>query len=171
MRKNKIMDKIIEFKKNYPIMLLYILGNFINAILLILFTTGRFQARALLIDFGVVCLLAGLSLLVKRKKFYYIFTTFIMVLICVVNSLYYNYYSSFVSVSLLATSVFVKDVGDAIVQMVVRPCDLTYLWMFVALYIYYKNYIKKHAEKIINKKYISKFLLVSFIKLPIASSI
>ena len=171
MRKNKIMDKIIEFKKNYPIMLLYILGNFINAILLILFTTGRFQARALLIDFGVVCLLAGLSLLVKRKKFYYIFTTFIMVLICVVNSLYYNYYSSFVSVSLLATSVFVKDVGDAIVQMVVRPCDLTYLWMFVALYIYYKNYIKKHAEKIINKKYISKFLLVSFISIAIGCAL
>ena len=171
MRKNKVMDKVIEFKKNYPIMLLYIFGNFINAILLILFTTGRFQARALLIDFGVVCLLAGLSLLVKRKKFYYIFTTFIMVLICTVNSLYYNYYASFVSVSLLATSVFVKDVGDAVVQMVVRPCDLTYLWMFVALYIYYKSYIKKHAEKIISKKYISKFLLVSFISISIGCAL
>ena len=179
MKKKKIKDMINKFniKKmiksinikeiitkqihDHPIILLYILGNFINAILLVLFTTRHFQTRAFLINFGVVCLLAGISLLVKRKKLYYISTSALMIFICVVNSLYYNYYSSFVSISLLATSVFVKDVGDAVIQMVVRPCDFSYLWLVVALYIYYKKYMKKRDEKPIPKNYFFIYLVVA----------
>ena len=52
-----------------------------------------------------------------------------------VNSVYYNYYSSFASISLLATAVFAKDVGDAIVQNVLKPTDLIYIWQIIFIYI------------------------------------
>lgn len=164
MKKNdfrNISTKLNELIKKYPVLVLYICGNFINSILLRLFTTKYFGFRALFFDFGFVMLLAALSFLIKdrRKNLYYSVTTFYMVAVCVINSLYYNYYSSFVSVSLLATSVFVKDVGDAVVDMVVRVCDLTYLWLFIALFIV----IRKNKKGYITGK--KKFLMTLRISL------
>ena len=124
---------------------LFVFGNFLNAILLRLFTTGAFQLRSIFFDMAVIMLLLGISLIVKKKRrnAYYWIATFLMITTCVTNSLYYNYYSSFISVSLLATSVFVKDVGDAVMEMVIRPCDLTYLWLFVAMFVVRR----KHPEE------------------------
>ena len=134
---NKVINKIKNIKAEYPIISFYIMGNFLNAIFVRLFTTGHFQIRSIFFDLAFIICLAALSLIIKKKRrnTYYYLTTFLMVVICTVNSLYYNYYSSFVSVSLLATSVFVKDVGDAVVEMVVRPCDFIYLWLFIGLYL------------------------------------
>ena len=137
------MDKkIILWLKKYPIVVLYVVGNFLNTILLRLFTTGIFQLRSIFFDLAFIIFLAGISFVIKkrRRNLYFWITTILMVTICMTNSLYYNYYASFISVSLLATSVFVKDVGDAIMDMVVRVCDLTYLWIFVALFILEKKH-------------------------------
>mgnify|MGYP003297294173 CR=1 FL=1 len=74
-----------------------------------------------------------------------------MVAICVINSIYYNYYTSFVSISLLATSVFVKDVGDAVVDFAIQAKDWVYLWQFIGLFIV----IKKSFEEfnVVKKKF------------------
>lgn len=149
--KNLKVSKIKELSKDYPVIVLYIVGNLLNPLLLRLFTTGRFQVRSMFFDIGFVVLLVGLSFLVKgkRRKFYYMFSTILMVATCVTNSLYYNYYESFISFSLLATSVFVKDVGDAVTQMVIRPCDLSYLWLIVGMIIAFRM---KKEKIILNKK-------------------
>ena len=149
--KNLKVSKIKELSKDYPVIVLYIVGNLLNPLLLRLFTTGRFQVRSIFFDMGFVILLVGLSFLVKekRRKFYYMFSTILMVATCVTNSLYYNYYESFISFSLLATSVFVKDVGDAVTEMVIRPCDLSYLWLIVGMIIAFRM---KKEKIILNKK-------------------
>ena len=168
MRKNNIKNFLIKVNQEYPLSFIYIIGNFINALLLRIFTTGHFEIRSIFFDLGFILLLTACSFVVKRKRryLYYGVTTFLMVLICVVNSLYYNYYSSFVSVSLLATSVFVKDVGDAIVDMVVRICDLSYLWLlFVMFYLFRKK--KETYDS--NKRYMQKSLLLMIIMLAIGS--
>ncbi len=165
---NNFFDKIRKFKDRYPVMSIYIVGNFINAILVRLFTTGHFQVRSIFFDMAFILVLAGLSLLVKRKNLFYGITTFFMVVICVANSLYYNYYNSFISVSLLATSVFVKDVGDAIVEMVVRPCDFSYLWLLITMFwVIKKNKIGERDNK---KKY-SVFLWISLILMVIGCAL
>lgn len=146
----KIKEKIKNIVKNYPVLLLFILGNFINAILLRLFTTGSFGIRALFIDLGFVLLLASFSFLIKSKKrnIYYIVVTFILMAICIINSIYYNYYASFVSISLLATSVFVKDVGDAVVDFAIKFSDWIYLLtFFVVIYFCYKKKEKGSVNK------------------------
>ena len=142
MKSLKVIDKIKDIKTKYPIMTFYVIGNFINAILVRLFTTGHFQVRSIFFDLAFILCLVGISFLIKekRKNLYYYITTFIMAFTCIANSLYYNYYGSFVSVSLLATSVFVKDVGDAVVEMVVRACDLSYLWVFIGLFLVIRKY-------------------------------
>ena len=134
--KNIIMNmrKFIDgFSSNYPILLFYIISNFINSILLRLFTTGRFNIRPLFFDLGIVLLFGALSFFIKksRKNIYYILTSILLTAICVINSIYYNYYSSFSSISLLATSVFVKDFGDVVVEFALNINDWLYLWQLV----------------------------------------
>lgn len=166
----KIINDILVMFKGNSVIILYVLGNILNALLLRLFTTGHFGLRAVFFDLGFVVLLAAFSFLIKKKrkmKYYYI-TTFLMVAICIINSMYYNYYASYASTSLLATSVFVKDVGDAVKEFAIKFTDWIYLWIFLGLYIVNK---KNNNDFKINKIYCFKTLLISFIAIVIGSSL
>ena len=172
------MKKIVErikigfskIKKDYPVLLFYIIANIINAILLGIFSTGNFSIRALLFNIGYVLIMGSFSFLIKKKNrnIYYFLTSFYMIACCVVNVMYYNYYSSFVSVSLLATSVFVKDVGDAVMDIVIRPTDWIYLWEFIGLYIVIK---KSHEVNEVKKDYFKKAILIGVISMGIGSGL
>lgn len=172
------MKKIIErikigfskIKKDYPVLLFYIIANIINAILLGILSTGNFSIRALLFNIGYVLIMGSFSFLIKKKNrnIYYFLTSFYMIACCVVNVMYYNYYSSFVSVSLLATSVFVKDVGDAVMDMVIRPTDWIYLWEFIGLYIVIK---KSHEVNEVKKDCFKKAILIGVISMGIGSGL
>ena len=159
-----------KIKKDYPVLLFYIIANIINAILLGIFSTGNFSIRALLFNIGYVLIMGSFSFLIKKKNrnIYYFLTSFYMIACCVVNVMYYNYYSSFVSVSLLATSVFVKDVGDAVMDMVIRPTDWIYLWEFIGLYIVIK---KSHEVNEVKKDYFKKAILIGVISMGIGSGL
>ena len=170
MKKSNLLGIIKKIKEEYPLVLMYLGGNFLNAIFLRLFTSGHFHLRGVFFDFAFLMLMVAISFLIKKKrrKMFYIITSFIMVIICMVNSLYYNYYGSFVSVSLISTSVFVKDVGDAVMDMVVRPCDLTYLWILIVFLFVYRKKTEKSES---NKNYFKKSFLIGFICLAIGSSL
>ena len=116
----EIKKNIIKFIRDYPVCLFFIISHFINSILVSLFTTGSFMIRPLFFDMGVVLLLGFLSLCIKGKKrnIYYFIVSFILILACVANAMYYNYYNSFISVSLIYTSVFLKDFGDVVVSLI-----------------------------------------------------
>ena len=154
-----IKDTFIDIKKNRPVLLFYVVANFINGVMIRFITTGTFAIRAMFFDLGFVMVLGSLSLLIKKKNnriLYYYLTSLYMVACCVINAIYYNYYSSYVSVSLLATSVFVKDVGDAVLDFAIKPTDWIYLWVFIGLYIV----IKKSKDKGNNIKNRFKELII-----------
>ena len=155
----KIRDFIITFGQNYPVLSFYIVSNFINSILLRLFTTGSFYVRPLFFDLGIVLLMGALSFFVKRngKKIYYILTSILLIAICIINSIYYNYYNSFTSVSLIATSVFVKDFGDVVLSFAINVKDWVYLWQLIGLIMV----IIKYRGRELNKK--NNFSMVSII--------
>lgn len=148
--KKKISDILLLFKNN-RIVIVYILGNTLNAFLLRMLTTGHVGFRAILFDLSFTMLLTIISFLFNKKrriKFYYI-STFFMVAVCIVNSMYYNYYSSYTSTSLLATSVFVKDVGDAVTTFAIKVTDWVYLWIFIVLFLVNK---KDNSVSSVNKR-------------------
>lgn len=153
--KRKKIEKIQEFcrniLKNDLILVFYVISNVINGVLLRIFTLNTFKLRPLLFDLSFVLFLLALSFLVKKKKrnIYYFLTSLFMVIVCIVNAIYHNYYDSFVSFSLLATSVFVKDVGEAVVDFAIKSCDWIYLWNLVGLLILFK---KKNCNYNVSKK-------------------
>lgn len=165
-KKNKILGIFLkfirEFKNKYPVLLFYIIFNFLNSILLRLFTSGNFSVRPLFFDLGFVLLLGGFSFFVKqrRKKMYYLITTFIMMVICIANSIYYNYYSSFISISLLATSVFVKDFGAVVVKFAINFKDWVYLIQFVLMILVCKKYANIEVNESGNFRIICVFVFL-----------
>ena len=166
----KVKDFIFNFTSNYPVLSFYIISNFINSVLLRLFTTGDFKIRPLFFDLAVVLLFAALSFCVKKKgkKAYYIITSVFFIAICIINSIYYNYYSSFVSASLLATSVFVKDFGDVIVEFALNIKDWVYLWQIIGLILV----IVKYSNKEVNvKENVTMMSLIAVILFAIGSTL
>lgn len=165
---DNIKKFIVNFGNNYPILSFYIISNFINSILLRLFTTGSFKIRPLFFDLGVVLLFAAMSFFVKQngKKVYYIITSILFFAICVINSIYYNYYSSFASVSLLATSVFVKDFGDVVFSFALDFKDWIYLWQIVGLILVIIKYSNKEVNE---KRNFSRLSIIAILIIAIGS--
>lgn len=149
-----IIKKIINFFKNFEykeyaktnqFFLAFIVTSLLNATLLRFFTVHNFFAiKPIFADLAVILLLGSFVYLFKPKKrfTYLIILSTIFTIIVIANSLYYTYYMSFISFSLIAVSLSVVDVGDAVVQNVVEWKDFIFLWQPIFL-IFFNHFLKK----------------------------
>ena len=167
MTKLKTMkENIIKTIKKYPIIFYFIVSSIINATLLRIVTVKNyFDIKPLLMDIGIVLLLSAITFLLKEKnrKKYIIILTIFLTAICIINSMYYTYYKSFASFSMLATSVFVVDVGDAVVENVIQIKDIIFIWQVIGLFILlYQENKRKYKDYTLSKKpKLKKLLIVS----------
>lgn len=167
--KEKIKKLLKIIKKDYPVETFFIISNLINGLIIRIVTVknGLFISP-LLVDLGFLILVSLLSLLIKKEKRirYFITLSIIFNIVCIVNSIYYHYYSSFASISLIANITFASDVSDAIVENVLKVVDLIYIWQTITLVIIYKKTNKKeyikHKE---NKKKLVKTGLITSLSL------
>ena len=147
---NKIKEKIVNFNyKEYANtnrqFIAFILSNLVNATLLRFFTVHNYFAiKPLLADLAIILLFGSFVYLFKTKKqfTYLMVVSFVFTLICIVNSLYYTYYMSFASFSLIAVSLTVVDVGDAVVKNVLQFKDFIFLWQLIFM-LGFHHYLKK----------------------------
>jgi len=136
---------------------LYVLFNIINGVLVRYFTTesssNLIAIQPLMADFAVIVLLGALGYFMKHKIriFYLCFISFICSIICIINSVYYTFYSSYVSVSLLSTAKYGEDVSDAIFD-ILRLKDFSYIifpigLVFIAIRLYKNKYFNEKENK------------------------
>ena len=164
--KKIILDKIrflrsIDYKKkirNNNLFVITVLSLLFNSTMLRFVTVKNyFEIRPLIADLAIILILCSFAYLIKYKNqiIYFMTISIIMAIICIINSIYYTFYNSFASVSLLMISLHAKDVGDAIVQNVLQLKDFIFLFQpFIVLFAYI-NLQKKPSyriPKIINKK-------------------
>lgn len=167
--KEKIKKLLKIIKKDYPVETFFIISNLINGLIIRIVTVknGLFISP-LLVDLGFLILVTLISLTIKKEKRirYFITLSILFNLVCIVNSIYYHYYSSFASISLVANITFASDVSDAIVENVLKAVDLIYIWQTITLVIIYKKTNKKeyikHKE---NKKKLVKTGLITSLSL------
>ena len=150
----KILKKILINEKKFILdnkfYNIYVVTNVLNALLLRILTVNNgLDIRPLIQDLVIVLAVGSIAFLMKKsvsKKIYLMATSIIFMVLCVINSMYYTFYTSFASISLLATSVFVVDVGDAVTKNVMNAKDFIYLWQPIVLFISYW-YISKTKPK------------------------
>ena len=141
----------IEYFKRNPMLFYFMVTALFNTLLLRILTVGNlFYFKPLFCDLAMLFLFASFMFLfknIKKRKKYLVILSFVTSLICIVNSVYYTYYDSFASVSLLATSTFVVDVGDAVVEQVLKISDLLYIWQPLFMISYYVRDKKRQINK------------------------
>ncbi|MDD4036186.1 MAG: LTA synthase family protein [Bacilli bacterium] len=148
--KKEIIPKInIKNFKNYVktdlLILYFILGAILNSSLLRFFTVKNFfDLKPFVADLAFILAVGGLSYFVKknRRYTYFLVWSIIMTALCIINSIYYTFYSSFVSASLLSTSVFALKVTDAIAKNVFHPKDVLFLWFPIMLIVTNRKFLK-----------------------------
>jgi len=155
-----------EIVKHNILFFVFVLTILFNTVLLRYFTIHTlenvFYFKPLLADLAVILVVGAFSFLVKEKhQFSYLFiSSIILTLICIINSCYYTFYTSFSSISLLATSKYVVAVGDAVVENVLRPQDLVYIWAPVSLVLVYLRLKKQQKLRTSSKRDKRKFFMV-----------
>ena len=158
----KLKEKIIKYDykqycKNNILFLTFIISSVINGLLIRILTIGNyFDIRPIIADAAMVIIIGAFGYLIKPKKryIYYLIWAIIYSAICIINSMYYTNYLSYSSISLIATSFLIVDVGDAIVENVMELKDFCYLWQIVVLIITHNRLkrIKYYETKKQNKK-------------------
>ncbi len=170
--KENISNKITRIKKEHLISL-YIKNNilFLTFVITAVFnsTILRFfcmhmlenylSFKAILADVTIAVVIGAFGYLFKPKNrfTYLIIANIFLTAICMINSVYYTFYTSFASVSMLSLTQYIGDVGDAVVENVLQLKDIVYIISPIALTIVHlklkkKNYYKKIEIKSERKK-------------------
>lgn len=143
-----------QYAKTNILFLTAVLSLLVNAILLRGMTVGNFlEIKPVLADLGLILILLSPAYLLKPKKqiVYLMTLSVIMTAICIINSIYFTYYSSFASFSLLSTSLQVVDVADAVTTNVMQLRDFIYLWQPLLVIFVHLNLKKKNYYYLVEK--------------------
>ena len=148
-----LINNCAEIIKNNSVFFTYIITSLFIGIVLRYFTIhtleNLFLLKPILGDLAIIILLGSISFILKEKnRFPYLLTlSIIFTIICIANSIYYTFYTSFVSVSLIATSRYAVAVGDAIVENVMKIQDFVYILAPILLiYAHAKSKKKKNID-------------------------
>lgn len=138
----------------------------VNTIILRVMTVGNFfEIKPILADLGMILILMAPAYLLKPRKqiIYVTILSIISTAICVINSMYFTYYASFASISILSTSLQLLDVSDAISQNVMELKDFIYIWQPLLILFIHFNLNKKSYYSMVEKIENGKKRLVGFL--------
>lgn len=148
--KKNFNEHCVVYFKEYPMLFYFLVTAWFNTWFLRFLSVGNYlYLKPLMADLGMLLIFSSFMFLFKdekNKKKYLVVLSFVIAIVCCINSIYYSYYDSFASVSLLATSVFVGDVGGAVVEQVLRIVDLAYIWQPIFMLSYYFQSKKKNVS-------------------------
>jgi phosphoglycerol transferase MdoB-like AlkP superfamily enzyme len=141
--------------KDNILFLTFVISSIINGLLIRALTVKNIlDIRPIIADAAMVIIIGAFGYLIKPKKryIYYLIWGIIYSIICVINSMYYTNYLSFSSISLIATSFLIVDVGDALVENIMELKDFCYLWeIIIILIVHIKlkkiNYYERKEKK------------------------
>lgn len=160
----KVKTKSIAYAQTNILFFTFTLTSVFNGMLLRFLTVKNyFEIKPILGDLIIVLVIGAFGYLIKPKhQFkYFLGWSIFFSLLCIVNSMYYTNYLSFASVSLLATSLQVVDVGDAVIQNVMEIKDFSYIWQLFALIFVHISLRKKDYYEKVSKVEVGKIRILN----------
>ncbi len=147
-----IIDKYWNYIRNNIVFCVFIFLMTLNELLLRIFTINTlesaFNLGPIFLDIAFLLFMASIVYLRKPKHRFptLLGISIVCTALCVINSIYYTYYSSFSSISLLSTARFISDVGDAVVDQVLEFTDFIYILAPIILLVLYLYLRRKRDE-------------------------
>ena len=141
-----IRNKIAKYISTNRMFLLFVIFALIETILVRRFTIGKsLSYKPIICDLALLVIIGSIGYFLKPVKQYKYFRNWLWIItaICVVNSVYYIFYTSFASFSLIAELGLVASVGDSLVDRF-RFIDFIYL-IFPIMYIFIHSRLKSGA--------------------------
>ena len=154
-KKKSVTNYIKKFVKNNILFISYILLSVITEIFLRISTVGgHFYIKALYADLAVVLLLGSFGYLFKPKNrfTYYFILLFFYVGLCVANIIYYQFYTSFISVDLFATASMISQVDDSLFAKMHFRHFLFLIFLIIFILINRKLKKDKYYELLANNE-------------------
>ena len=154
-KKKSVTNHIKKFVKNNILFISYILLSVITEIFLRISTVGgHFYIKALYADLAVVLLLGSFGYLFKPKNrfTYYFILLFFYVGLCVANIIYYQFYTSFISVDLFATASMISQVDDSLFAKMHFRHFLFLIFLIIFILIHRKLKKDKYYELLANNE-------------------
>ncbi len=155
LKKVKKEHLIHQYLKENMLFIAFVVTCVLNSTILRFFcmhTVENFlSVKAILADLTVVVIAGSFGYLFKPKNrfAYWMILEIIFTAICMINSVYYTFYTSFASVSMLVLTQYIGDVGDAVVENVLQLKDLIYIiGPLFLLFVYLKTKKKTQNKKI-----------------------
>lgn len=159
----EFVEKLKKNSRNYLstniLFMTFVLTSVLNSSLLRFLTVKNyFELKPILADLAVILIIGAFGYFIKPKhQFKYFFTwSIVFTTLCVINSIYYSNYVSYASLSLLATSMQIVDVGDAVVKNILELKDFSYLWQIAAMIYVHLNLKKKKYYEAVAKIEVGK---------------
>ncbi len=140
----KIINNINTYISNNKLFISYIIISFLQGLLLRIMTIGfSFSIQVVLSELMIIIVLGAFGYLIKSKnKFIYFFIWILFnSLLCIGNTIYYEFYKSFLSINLLSTASMIGGVNDALFDKI-RPLQFIYV-IFPIIFYYVHSYLKK----------------------------
>lgn len=133
----------LDYINENKLYVIFILFAWLNSLLLQVYTVGlsSYFLKPMLINLFVIITLGSFHHLFKgnNKKYYLIALMIFFTAITAINSMYYNWYKSFATISILANGKFIGDVGNAFDDQILQLKDLLYIIILgIFVFISYK---------------------------------
>ena len=141
----KTKDNIMYFFKNNILFTTFIITSLINGCLIRFLTVKNYAAISpILADLAFILFVGSFAYFFKPKNRFKYFMTWsvILTLVCLINSFYYTNYVSFTSFSLLATSLQIVGVSDAL-ETIMELKDFCYIWAPLTLIFVHRKLLKQ----------------------------
>lgn len=159
--KSKMKDFLNSFKihsksylKTNILFMTFVITSVLNSSLLRFLTVKNYFAiKPIIADLAFVLIIGAFGYFIKPKhqfKYFFAWTIFFTTL-CIVNCVYYTNYLSFISASLIETSLQLVDVTDAVTNNVMEYKDFCFIWQVLALLIVNKKLKKRDYYERVGK--------------------
>ena len=159
----KLRKDLSKYLATNRLYIIFVVFCMIETMLLRKYTIGSpFAIKPLICDLALLIIIGSFGYFIKPKKqFRYYFIWMVIVTVaCIVNSIYYVFYTSFASFSLLAEIRFVGEVGDSLIEKF-KIKDFVYL-IFPLIYYLINKHLKNGSYfHFVNKVEKSKKMFAS----------
>lgn len=141
----KVINKLLTYFKRNKLFLAYIIISTLTCSLLRIITIGfDIYFKAFITDTLLIILIGLFGYLFKNKNrfTYYMFIICFLSALSIGNTIYYQFYSSYISINLLSTVSMIGEVNDSLWNKI-HLIQFIYL-IFPITFVLYNKYLKKN---------------------------